>query len=155
MTIQEYIEALWAPDRYRARDYADMSLEEVRDLVKSRREGRRGRPQYSLEDVSEHIWTESVAPSPSLDQDKDEEPVSHVRTLMGSYSKEKLLDLCKILEDGSPVEETCFTDEDFQELRRAIRADNYESYKQRRDGSRADYSRGKSKGRRWQDHKRH
>lgn len=153
MTIQEYIEDLWAPDRFQARDYADMSLDEVRDLVRTRRTGRRGRPQYGLEEVSEHIWYESVSPSPEPEREKDGdgEP-SHVRKLMASYSEEKLRAFSDLLE-GIPLEETCVTEQDLRDLRMAMREDNYQ--KQRREGSRANYRNSQSKGRRWQDHKRH
>jgi len=153
LQIDEYIMSLWAPDRFRVRDYADMSLEEVRDLVRSKRAGRRGRPRYSLDEVSEYIWHESVKPSPEPERGKDGAPApSAVRQLLATYSEQKLRALSGLMEDGSEIE-PYVTEQDLRDLRMAMREDNYQ--KLREDEGRAYYRNSQSKGRRWQDHKRH
>ena len=60
--IDEYIAELWKPETFSARQYADMGLDEIEDIVRAKEEDRRGRKQYSIGEIVEHIWISSISP---------------------------------------------------------------------------------------------
>jgi len=166
-SISEYIVKLWAPETYMKRDYADMTLEEVEQKVKAMRAGRRGRPEYSAEEVAWHIWQESVEPDRGEIEAEKKRGLykSKVKELLGSLSVDELKILCKLAgaeEYGEPsisMDEAAAAigAENFKKLMVALREDQYHEYKQGRDGhgNGSSGGRGQSERRRWQDHKRH
>lgn len=60
--IDEYIAELWKPEPFSARQYADMGLDEIEVIVRAKEEARRGRKLYSIGEIVEHIWIESISP---------------------------------------------------------------------------------------------
>lgn len=62
--IDQYIAKLWEPDKYRAQDYREMDIPEIKEVIRAKRAGKRGRPPCSIEDLAFCIWIDSVLVDP-------------------------------------------------------------------------------------------
>ncbi len=145
-----------------------MTLEQVEQMVKDKRTGKRGRPAYSAEAVAWHIWQESVEPDRDeieAERKKREPYKSKVSELLESLTDDELRALstwARANEDGDipvSVDEAAkaILEQNAKKLMMAMREDQYHEYKQRRDGhgNGSDRGRSQSERRRWQDHKCH